>query len=684
MDRAQAKERIEKLKAKIKDLNYKYFVLNESEVDESVRDSLKRDLIEMESQFPEFVTPNSPTQRVGATLSGKFAKVKHSKAKYSLSDVFSEDEIRQWYERNQKSLIGKVEFICELKIDGLNISIQYENGHFKRALTRGDGEFGEDVTHTVRTIESIPLSLNEPINFEASGEVFFPKKAFEKLNQEQEALGEEKFANPRNTAAGTVRQLDPRITARRNLDMFFYQIDANGSDKPINEQEDILKTLAHLGLKICKLYKKCTSIDEVIEYCREWHKKRDSLPYEIDGVVIKINSFEQQKILGHTAKAPKYAVAYKFPAAQVSSQILDIILQVGRTGAITPVAVMKPTLVAGSTVSRATLHNEDEIRKKDIRIGDTVIIQKAGDVIPEVVEVIKDLRTGNEKEFNFPEECPICGSPILRTEGEAAYYCSNKNCYAVEKEKIIHLVSKKAFDIDGLGEKVVEQFLTTGLIQDASDVFKLVPEDFKNLELFKEKRTTNLYNAIEKSKEIALDRFIYALGIRHLGEQISYELAQYLKDRIQKLNSGFILPTALYETMQSQTAEDIKNLEGFGDKIGDTVYLWFQESLNQEFLNKLQNHGVKITTDSLVTSVKSLETSFVLTGTLETMTRDQAKALIKSQGGKVLSAISKETDYLVVGAEPGSKLKKAESLGVKVLSEKEFLELIENLSTKNL
>ncbi len=673
MDQTSAKIRIEKLKEKIKDLNYKYFVLDQSEVSESVRDSLKRELIELEIEFPQFITTDSPTQRVGSPLSGRFKESRHLSPKMSLSDVFSDSEIRQWYERIKKLTQDKLEFVCELKIDGLNITVQYEKGIFVRALTRGDGKVGEDVTHTVKTIESIPLRLNEKINLEFSGEVYLSKKSFEELNETQKSQNLPLFANPRNAAAGSVRQLDPQVSASRKLDMFFYHLDRNTLQDHIKTQEDILKTLKSLGLKICEYYKKFDEIDDVIGFCDKWAQKRDTLPFEIDGIVIKVNSLDQQKTMGVTAKAPRYAVAYKFPAAQVSSQILDIILQVGRTGAITPVAVMTPTLVAGSTISRATLHNEDEIRKKDIRIGDTVIIQKAGDVIPEVVEVIKDLRTGKEKQFNFPENCPICNSAIIRKEGESAYYCTNKNCYAREKENIIHFVSKKAFDIEGLGKKVVPQLLDAGLIQDAADIFSLKHEDFMSLEFFKEQRTSNLFNSIEKSKTIGLERFLYALGIRYLGEQSSYDFAKFIVGRHKSQNPSI---TEIISVIESLSPEEIKNIDGIGDKIGETIYEWFNNQKNQEYLKKLHHVGITLKIDNLKSSGHLAGKSFVITGTLKNMTRDQAKALIKQHGGKVHSAISKDTDFLVVGESPGSKLKKAQELGIKNITEDEFQKML--------
>ncbi|MBI2634213.1 NAD-dependent DNA ligase LigA [Candidatus Peregrinibacteria bacterium] len=688
MEAKEAKIRIEKLKEKINDLNYKYFVLDQTEVEESVRDSLKRELIELEEKFPQFISHDSPTQRVGSVLSGKFKKVAHRTPKKSLSDVFSTEELMQWHERISKMVPEKIEFVCELKIDGLNITIQYEKGIFMRALTRGDGVTGEDVTHNVRTIESIPLKLKEEVDLEVSGEVYMPKKSFEKL---------EGFANPRNAAAGTIRQLDPKIVAGRNLDAFFYHIDRN-TLHGIKSQEEVLESLQRLGLKVCRYYEKFSTISDVIKFCDQWSAKRAKLPYEIDGIVVKVNDLGQQHRMGFTAKAPRHAVAYKFPAQQVTSKILDIILQVGRTGAITPVAVMTPTLVAGSTVSRATLHNEDEIHKKDIRIGDTVIIQKAGDVIPEVVEALKDLRTGKEKKFHFPKKCPVCGSEIRRNEGEAAYYCSNKNCYGIEKEHIAHFVSKKAFDIDGLGEKIVIQLIDAGLIGDPADIFLLKESDFLSLDLFKEKRAGNLLQSIENAKNINLDRFIYALGIRHIGEQSSYDFAKYIIGHCHselepcppadfreakipslplchpELVSGsplFTIPD-LIATVKAFSIEEITNIDGVGDKVANAIYDWFNNDKNIELLEKLYRVGVGLQIGHLHSTGKLAGKNFVITGTLSALTREQAKDIIKREGGKVHSSITKDTDYLIAGESPGSKLTKAEELGIKVISEGEF------------
>jgi len=476
VDKADAQRRIEKLRTKINDLNYKYFVLDESEVGESIRDALKKELIDLETQFPQFITPQSPTQRVGNVLSGKFAKIAHKSRKWSLQDAFSEEDIILWYERLTKFTTNtNFDFVTELKIDGLNVTLWYEKGKLEKAITRGNGREGEDITHTIRTIKSVPLELREPITIEVSGEVYMPKASFEKL---------EGFANPRNAAAGTVRQLDPKVAENRDLDLFFYEI--GECDKRPQTQKEVMETLNSLGLRTDSHYKHHVDIKSVLEFCKQWTDKRSSLPYDIDGIVIKVNSMESQKNLGYTAKAPRFAIAYKFPAEQAVTKVLDIIIQVGRTGALTPVAVLEPTLVAGSTVSRATLHNEDEIIRKDVRIGDTVIIQKAGDIIPEVVTVMTDLRTGAEKPFKFPKECPVCGSEVIKPEGEAISRCSNTSCGAIMRESLAHFVSKHAFDIDGLGEKVVDQLIDAGLIHDAADIFGLHRADLLGLELFQE------------------------------------------------------------------------------------------------------------------------------------------------------------------------------------------------------
>jgi len=675
-ERENARIRIEKLKQKIKELNYQYFVLDKSEVSEDVRDSLKKELRALEEKYPEFITPDSPTQRVGSVLSGKFNKVAHITPKKSLQDIFSREELYDWVERIQKLVPGeKINFVCELKIDGLNITLHYKKGKFIRALTRGDGKEGEDVTHTVKTIESIPMELNEPVDLEISGEVYISKKTFEKINQQQAAENKEQFANPRNAAAGTIRQLDPSVAASRDLQAFFYEI--GEYEFPLVTQEETLRTIQRLGLRINKHFKVCDSIKEVIEYIENVPHLREKLPYEIDGVVIKVNSKDQWRKMGFTAKAPRYAVAYKFQPKQATSRIIDIVLQVGRTGVITPVAVMEPVEVAGSTVSRATLHNEDEMNKKDVRIGDTVIIQKAGDVIPEVVSVIKDLRTGKEKKFHFPNTCPVCGGPISREEGMAAYRCTNKNCFAIKKESLIHFVSKDAMNIEGLGEKVVLQLLDAGLISSPPDIFRLTREDLMTLPLFKEKRAQNIIDSIEKAKNVSLDKFIYSLGIRYLGEQNSFDFAAYISQKAglnQTKNPTFSILDLIHE-FEKLTPEELDLIEGVGEKAAQSIYNYIKNKKNIDMLRELHNLGVRLIIKQQAHSPLTGK-SFVITGTLETMSRDQAKDKIKSLGGRVLSAVTHDTDYLVVGVDPGSKLDKAKELGIKTLTEDEFLKLL--------
>lgn len=687
MNKEDARRRIEKLKEQIKKLNYAYFVLNKSDVSEAARDSLKRELKELEAQFPELVTPDSPTQRVGSVLSGKFAKVRHLTPKKSLEDVFSEEEILEWEKRIRKyipqtsSLIPRPSYICELKIDGLNITLHYKNGKFTRAITRGNGVEGEDVTHVVKTIESIPLELLEQVDLEVSGEVYMSRRSFEKMNEEQKELGEELFANPRNAAAGTVRQLDPAIAAGRDLSAFFYEIGKNTLPRELSTQEEILKTFQRLGLPVNPEFEVFDSIKGVVSFLNHWRDKREKLAYEIDGVVIKVNEKDLQARMGFTAKTPRWAVAYKFPAEQTTTQVLDIIIQVGRTGALTPVAVLKPVFVAGSTISRATLHNEDELGKKDVRIGDTVIIQKAGDVIPEVVEVLVKMRTGGEGKFHFPKKCPVCGGGVEKPEGEAITRCTNKNCFAREREGLIHFVSKKAFDIDGLGEKVVLQLLDFGLIADPADIFKLKEGDFFGLPLFKEKRTGNLISSIEKAKKISLSRFLFALGVRHIGEGTSQDLAKFVVAHAGE--KSIILPTEIYELMHKIPPEEINAIEGFGDIVAQSVHEYFHSEKSKNLLNKLEKAGIEIFSEAALSDDKAMASGaltgkkVVITGSLKTFGREEAKDAIKRAGGVVQSDVSSKTDFLVAGEEGGSKLARAKELGVKIILEEEFLEMLE-------
>lgn len=670
LSRSEAKQRIEKLREEIRKRNYEYFVLDQSTVSEPVRDSLKRELIQLEEQFPELVTPDSPTQRVGSVLSGRFPKVRHKTRKWSLQDAFSSEDVRKWGERLERILPGeKITFVCELKIDGLNVTLWYEKGKLVKALTRGNGQEGEEVTHTVRTIQSVPLTLEKPVTVEISGEVFLSKKSFEKIAQE--------FANPRNAAAGSIRQLDPKVAAGRDLDLFFYGLGENNlSPEPLT-QDEILKSLQGLGLEVNKKFVQKKSVDEVVEYCESWIDHRHDLPYEIDGIVIKVNDLSQQNRLGYTGKAPRYAIAFKFPAEQATSRVQDIILQVGRTGVLTPVAVLEPTKVAGSTVSRATLHNEDEIRRKDVRVGDTVIIQKAGDVIPEVVEVLKDLRTGNEGPYQFPKQCPVCGGLVKRLENESAIRCTNRNCFAVEREQLIHFVSRGALNIDGLGEKIIDQLLEAKLVADAADLFRLKGEDLLTLELFKEKRVHNLIQALKKGREVLLPRFLFALGIRHVGEQASELIAEYIE---QKNYSKKESPHEFGKMAKTITIEEWAELEGVGPIVAKSLHEWFQNEDHQHLLERLEENEVRLKTFEDKADTKTLQgKTFVITGSLSE-SRELIKNRIKAHGGYVSSSVSQKTDYLVAGDDPGSKYDKAESLGIRIISE----EALEKLLIKSL
>jgi DNA ligase (NAD+) len=663
MTESQAKERIEKLKEKIKKLNFQYFVLDKSEVSEAVRDSLKKELVELEAKFPQFVTKDSPTQRVGSALSGRFAKITHITPKKSLADAFSAEEIKEWQQRIQKLIPGeKMEYICELKIDGLNITVQFENGEFVRAITRGNGVQGEDVTHAIKTIESLPLTLREKVDLEVSGEVFLPKKAFEKMNQGEE----EKFANPRNAAAGTVRQLDPKVAAKRKLDLFFYEMGANSLSKKPAAQKEVLDKMKELGLRVNPSTKKFKTIEEVIKHCEKWHEKRHDEKYEIDGMVIKVNALNQQKKMGHTAKFPRFMLAYKFPAEQSTTTVEDIQIQIGRTGALTPVAHLKPVLIAGSVVSRATLHNEDEIKRKEVKIGDTVIVQKAGDVIPEVVEVLKDLRTGTEKAYKFPKKCPICGEEALKPEGEAVLRCVNPGCAGTQERALIHFVSRAAFNIDSLGEKIILQLLEYDLVKDPSDIFDLQKEGFLNLPLFKEKRAENVYESIQEAKNVTLPRFLFSLGIRFLGEKGSFDLAEEIGDvQIPKLK----------EILQDLSIGGLKMIDGVGEKMAKSIYDWFHSENNIELLDKLYEAGVRIKFEDKQT--KTLQgKSFVVTGSMESFSREEIKKMIRERGGDAGSSVSGKTDFLVCGKKAGSKLEKAKTLDVPVITESEFLEMI--------
>ncbi len=668
MIKQEAKIRIEKIKNQLREIDYAYYVLDKPIISDAAWDTLKDELIKLENEWPEFITPDSPTQRIGGKALGKFEKIKHKIPKYSLEDVFSFEEVLEFDARVKRFLElsenQDIEYTCELKIDGLNMSFVYEKGIFSKAITRGDGIVGEDVTHTVRTIKTVPLKLNQEIDVEVGGEVYLPIKSFEKINLELEKIGQEKFANPRNAAAGTVRQLDPAVAASRDLQSFFYLLTlANANFKT---QHELLQNLQQLGFRVEKHFVKINKIAEVKDFFEKIKKIREKLNFEIDGIVIKVNNLAWQEKLGRTAKHARWACAYKFAAEQATTVVEDIQVQVGRTGVLTPVAHLRPVSVAGSTVSRATLHNADEIMRTDIRIGDTVIIQKAGDVIPDIVKVLTKLRVGKEKKFSMPKTCPICNSEVVQPEGEVAYYCTNKNCFAQTKEKLYHFVSRGAFDIPGLGPKIIDLLLDENLIEDVADIFSLEVGDLENLPRLGEKSAQNIISAIESKKKISLAKFIYALGIRHVGEETAILLTQKVAP-----NENFI------KNSQSLDVVELSAIDGVGPIVAESVVSWFKDNKNIKLIEKLFVNGVEIIVNNKpsIKNNKFVGKSFVLTGSLATLEREDAKEKIRSLGGEVSETVSKKTDYVVVGENPGSKLSKAQSLDIKVLNEKDFLEL---------
>lgn len=666
MNRSEANIRIAKLVAEINHHRYLYHVLDKTEISDSALDSLKNELQKLENQFPDLVTADSPTQRVGGEVLKKFVKVKHTLPVLSLVDAFNNTDIEDWQERNEKILKEKCRgYYTELKMDGLTVVLTYRDGIFWRGATRGDGTYGEDVTNNLRTIESIPLSLKAipgqkmPSILEVRGEVVMHKKVFESINKKQATLGLPLFANPRNVAAGSIRQLDPKVTASRQLDCLVFEII---TDLGQRTHEEAHKIMAQLGFKTSPYNEYCANIKAVEDYLARWVEKRKKLSWQTDGAVIVVNEVSQEKKLGHIGKAERWMLAYKFPAEQVTTLVKDIQVQVGRTGALTPVAILQPVAVAGTTVSRATLHNQDEIERLGVRIGDTVIIQKAGDIIPEIVQVLTKLRTGQEKKFIFPKKCPICHSPVTQKKGEVAWYCSNKKCYGQSVEGLIHFVSRKGFNIEGLGDSIVAQLVDQGLVTSAADIFKLRPGDLSALEGFAQKKTENILQAIANAKNINLANFIYALGIRHVGEETAIALAQHF---------------STWEKLQKTTFQDLQAISDIGPEVATSIINWLEDRENKKLLTDLLATGIKI--NKVSTKGKKLSgQTFLFTGSLE-MDRDQAKDLVRQAGGKIISSVSKNLNYLVVGAEPGSKFDKARAIpSIKIIEEKDFLKLIKD------
>ncbi|MBU2235673.1 NAD-dependent DNA ligase LigA [Patescibacteria group bacterium] len=670
MNKKDAKARIAKLKIEINHHRYLYHVLDKPVISDAALDSLKHELDKLEKEYPEYITPDSPTQRVSGKALNKFEKVIHKTKMVSLNDAFSNSEIREWEERNNRLLPDNVDlnYYTEIKMDGLAISLIYKNGKLEKGVTRGDGRIGENVTNNIRTIDAIPLKLktdklkqNTTDEIEVRGEVYMETKVFEELNEIQKKNNQPEFANPRNAAAGSIRQLDPKVVRERKLDFMAYDLITDLGQKTHEESHDLLEKLGFAAKLLHERSMKCKSLDEVYKQFEWIEKRRNSLPFWIDGVVITVNEIETYKKLGIVGKAPRGSVAYKFPAEQSTTIVEDIQVQIGRTGALTPVAHLRPVRVAGSTVSRATLHNEDEIKRLDLRIGDTVIIQKAGDIIPDIVEVLPKMRTGKEKKFNMPKLCPMCKSKVLRKEGEVAHYCTSNNCFAVQREKIYHFVSKKAFDIEGLGPKIIDQLYENGLIKNVVDIFDLTFDELKSLERFAEKSAENTIKAIENSKSITLSRFVYALGIRHVGEETAIDLA----DNFGSINK-----------LQKVDRDILNTVHEIGDIMAESITKFFKETNNRNIINGLITRGVTIINPQKKAKTAITGKSIVVTGTLNSLSREEAKKVIREIGGNVSSSVSKQTDFVVCGDNPGSKCDKAKKLNITTISEAKFLALL--------
>ncbi len=661
-------KRIKELRKKIEQHNKKYSVDNKPEIADREYDRLMDELKKLEDAYPELVTPESPTQRVGGEIVKEFHTVGHKVPMLSIDNTYSPEEIMKFDERVKKNLeVDKLNYVAELKIDGVSISLLYENGVFIQGATRGDGFKGDDVTVNLKTIKSLPLKLDVkkgasmPELFEARGEVYLPAKVFLEINEEKETLGEELFANPRNAAAGSLKLLDSSLVARRHLDLWIYGVGyIKGSE--FKTQFDALNFLKDSGFRVNPNIKKCGSIEEVIKYCNAWQDKRHGLEYDIDGMVIKVDSFSYQKALGQTSKSPRWMIAYKFPAERKETVLEDIIVQVGRTGALTPVAILKPIELAGTTVSRASLHNQDEICRKGVKIGDHVLVEKAGEIIPQVVEVVKKKRNGSEKEFFMPKKCPVCGSVVKRLKNEVALRCENISCPAQLKERIRHFASREALDIEGMGDAIVAQLVDNKLIKDYGDIYVLKHEKVADLDRMADKSALNLINAIEKSKSNSLNRLVYGLGIRHVGVRSAWILASRFKslDRLAKAD-----------------IEELQGIDEIGPVMAESIFNFFRIGENKKIIEKLKHNGVNMQEKDVGSTPGNIEgKTFVVTGSLENFSRHQIEELIRRSGGNASSSVSKNTDYLIAGKDPGSKLDKAKQLGVKIINEKEFERLI--------
>lgn len=657
----EIQERIEFLKDEINKSNYRYYVEDNPYLSDFEYDQMFAELKELENKYPVFKTPDSPTQRVGS-VSEKFFQHTHKYRLYSLDNTYNEEELKRWYERVCKEYNKELELVCELKIDGLAIALTYNEGLFTLGVTRGDGVTGEEITQNLKTIKAIPLKLFEPKSLEVRGEIYMPKSSFEKLNEEALASGDKVFANPRNAASGSLRQLDSSITAKRDLSMYTYTgIFENSEDKQIKTHYDGMMYLKKLGFKVNPNIRLVKNIQGAIDYCKEWATKRFDLDYATDGVVIKVNDFAIQKDLGYTSRAPKWATAFKFPPEEVSTKLLDIELNTGKTGIITPVAILEPVQLAGSTVARASLHNFDEIRRLDIRIGDTVLVKKAAEIIPKVVKVMDTAIHKSLPEYQIPDKCPACGGPLIEKEGEVGLYCENPNCSRLMCAKIEYWVSKEAMDIDYIGPSVIQQLYDKKFISNPVDLYRLTMQDFMQLDLVKEKSASNMYTSVQNSKSRPLNRLLTALGIRHVGK----ETAEILAGEFGSIDA-----------LGKATLEELSTIEGIGDIIAKSIYDYFRDENNLKMLEDLKQLGLNPSSAPKAKSDILAGKTFVLTGTLQNMTRDEASSVIKSHGGKTSSSVSKKTSYVLAGENAGSKLDKAKDLGVIILTEDDFLEMI--------
>lgn len=658
----ELRQKIEQLRGELRYHNYRYYILDDPGISDLEYDALMQKLIELETEHPELITADSPTQRVGHTPSAKFATVAHQEPLLSLSNAFSEEDLVAFKERVQKQSTGSLSYLCELKIDGLAVSLNYENGVFVQGATRGDGEVGEEITTNLRTIRSLPLRLNEETTLNVRGEVYINRQDFATLNDQRKEQGESIFANPRNAAAGSLRQLDPRVTAQRPLDIFLYGI-GNPEELGLTTQKTALKLLQDLGLRVNPHSKECQDFGEVLEFVQTWQEKRHTLPYEIDGVVVKVNELDLQRELGTTARSPRWAIAFKFPPEQVITKVLNINLQVGRTGALTPLAELEPIIVAGSRVSRATLHNEDIIKERDIRVGDYVVLQKAGDVIPEIVRSLPERRSGHEVPFNMAKACPACGNPVVRPIGEAVTRCVNGQCPAQRLEKLIHFASKGALDIDGLGPAIVTQLVDANLVESPADFYKLTREDLLSLERFGEKSAENLLNALKESKNKPLARVLFGLGIRLVGSEVARELAA---------------ATGSIDKLASLNKDELLEIPAVGDKIAQSLLDYFADEDNQNLIAELKEVGLQLESAAGQSETEQVLQghTFVVTGRLEGFSRGEIEELLRNLGANVTGSVSRKTTHVVAGPGGGSKLTRAEELGIPVLSEQELWDFL--------